>query len=227
MTDAYDRDQDRERLLAAVLNHVAFDGWSEAALQAAGNDTGLAADRVLNAFPGGARDALIFWHEVADQNMIAAMAAPEIAGLRIRERVAAAIRIRLESCQPHREAVRAGCTLLMMPQNAALATKLLYGTVNAIWYAVGDQSTDHNFYTKRALLAAVYSATVLYWLNDKTDGSAATWAFLDRRIGDVMRIPQALGQTMGKLRDISDRLPHPLRFFKRSRRPGFRRRAAR
>lgn len=227
MTEAYDRDQDRARLLAAVLNHVAFDGWSAAAMQAAGNDTGLPADRVLNAFPGGAREALIFWHEVADQNMVAAMAAPEIASLRMRERVAAAIRLRLESCQPHREAVRAGCTLLLMPQNSALATKLLYGTVNAIWYAVGDQSTDHNFYTKRALLAAVYSATVLYWLTDKSEGSAATWAFLDRRISDVMRIPQALGQTFGKLREVTDRLPHPLRMLKRNRRPGFRRRAAR
>src|SRR5262245_33001231 len=123
MTGTYDRDQDRERLLAAILNHVPFDGWSETALRAAGSDAGLPADRVLNAFPGGAREALILWHEVTDQNMIAAMAAPEIAGLRVRERVAAAIRLRLESCQPHREAVRAGCTLLLMPQNTILATK--------------------------------------------------------------------------------------------------------
>jgi len=226
MTGSYDRDQDRERLLAAILSHVPFDGWSEIALQAAGADTGIPADRVLNAFPGGAREVLILWHEVTDQNMVAAMAAPEIAGLRVRERVAAAIRLRLESCQPHREAVRAGCTLLLMPQNTLLATKLLYGTVNAIWYAIGDQSTDYNFYTKRALLAAVYSSTVLYWLNDKTEDCAASWAFLDRRIAEVMQIPQALGRVSDRVKEFADHLPRPMRMFKRAR-PGFRRRHAR
>ncbi len=227
MTGSYDRDQDRERLLAAALNHVPFDGWSEAAMQAAGQEVGLPADRVLNAFPGGARDALILWHEMADQAVIAALATPEIAGLRVRERIATAVRLRLEYCQAHREAVRAGCTLLLMPQNAGLATKLLYSTVNAIWYGAGDQSTDHNFYTKRALLAAVYSSTVLYWLNDKSPDGAATWAFLDRRIGEVMQIPQVIGRTVEKVREMSDRLPHPLRLLKRAGRPNFRRRHAR
>lgn len=227
MTGSYDRDQDRERLLEAVLNHVPFDGWSEAALQAAGRDVGLPADRVLNAFPGGAREALTLWHETTDQAVVAAMAAPEIASLRVRERIATAVRLRLEYCQAHREAVRAGCTLLLMPQNAGLATKLLYGTVNAIWYAAGDQSTDHNFYTKRALLAAVYSSTVLYWLNDKSPDSSATWTFLDRRINEVMQIPRVISRTMDKAREFVDRLPHPWRLLKRAQRPGFSRRHAR
>jgi ubiquinone biosynthesis protein COQ9 len=217
MTAPYDRELDRQQLLTAILNHVPFDGWSDVALQAAGQETGIPADRILNAFPGGARDALILWHEVADQQMMAAMAKPEIARMRTRERVAAAVRLRLESCMAHREAVRAGCTMLLLPQNAGIATKLLYNTVNAIWYAVGDQSTDHNFYTKRGLLAAVYSATVLYWLNDKSPDCGATWAFLDRRIAEVMQIPQLLGQVTSRLRGITDHLPLPKNAFKRGR----------
>ena len=57
-----------------------------------------------------------------------------------------------------------------------------------MWYAAGDTSTDFNFYTKRATLAGVYSSTLLYWLNDRSPGSEATWGFLDRRIDDVMKI---------------------------------------
>ncbi len=87
MTASYDRELDRQQLLGAILNHVPFDGWSDVALQAAGRETGIPADRVLNAFPGGPRDVLILWHEVADQQMMAAMARPEIARLRTRERV--------------------------------------------------------------------------------------------------------------------------------------------
>jgi len=226
MTTGYDRDQDRQQLLIAILNHVPFDGWSETALQAAGQETRIPADRILNAFPGGARDALILWHEVADQEMIRAMAQPEIARLRTRERIAAAVKLRLQANMAHREAVRAGCTTLVMPQNAAIASKLLYNTVNAIWYAVGDKSTDHNFYTKRGLLAAVYSATVLYWLNDKSADCAATWSFLDRRIAEVMQIPQVLGQVTTRLKGIADHLPTPQNLFRRSRTMRGRRRAA-
>lgn len=120
----YDRDEDRQRLLTTILNHVPFDGWSEAALQAASQETGIPAERVLNAFPGGAKDVLILWHEVADQQMIAAMGRPENVHLRTRDRVAAAIRARLEANASHREAVRAGCALLLMPQNAGTATRL-------------------------------------------------------------------------------------------------------
>jgi ubiquinone biosynthesis protein COQ9 len=226
MTAGYDREQDRQRLLTAILNHVPFDGWSETALQAAGQETGIPTERVLNAFPGGAKDVLILWHEVADQDMIAAMAAPDVAHLRTRERVAAAIRARLEANTAHREAVRAGCTVLLLPQNAAIATRLLYNTVNAIWYAVGDKSTDYNFYTKRALLAGVYSATVMYWLNDKSPDCVATWNFLDRRIADVMRVPQLVGQATSRLRELADRLPTPTKLFRPGRPARGRRRHA-
>src|SRR3546814_10685041 len=71
---------------------------------------------------------------------------------------------------------------LALPQNAATGLACLYRTVDAIWYAAGDRATDYNFYTKRALLAGVYSSTLLFWLNDKSENFAATWAFLDRRI---------------------------------------------
>ena len=45
-------------------------------------------------------------------------------------------------------------------------------------------------YLAQPLLAGVYGSTVLYWLNDESEGREATWEFLDRRIGDVMQIPK-------------------------------------
>ena len=55
----------------------------------------------------------------------------------------------------------------------------------------GDTSDDVNWYTKRATLSGVYSATVLFWLGDDSLDNQATWEFLDRRISDVMRIEKA------------------------------------
>ena len=95
-----------------------------------------------------------------------------------------------------------------LPQHGPLALRCLYRTVDTVWYAAGDTATDFNFYTKRALLAGVYSATVLYWLNDKSEGSADTWRFLDRRIADAMRLPRLTTP----LRELADRMPSPFRF---------------
>jgi ubiquinone biosynthesis protein COQ9 len=124
-----------------------------------------------------------------------------------------AVRLRLTANAAHREAIRRALAILAMPIHAPLAARLLYATVDAIWYALGDRSTDYNFYTKRMLLAGVYSATVLYWLNDKSAENTETWDFLDRRIADVMRIPQA----MGRLGKLAEKLPDPLRLLRRRR----------
>ena len=113
----------------------------------------------------------------------------------------------------HREAVRRGLSLLALPQYAPVATRLLYRTVDAMWYAAGDTSTDYNFYSKRALLAGVYSATLLYWLNDKSDGFEATWAFLDRRVANVLQVPKL----MNRASQILEILPDPFRLFRAAR----------
>jgi ubiquinone biosynthesis protein COQ9 len=89
--------------------------------------------------------------------------------------------------EPHKEAVRRGATLFALPIHAADGARMLWETADAIWTALGDASDDLNWYSKRAILSGVYSSTVLYWLGDQSAGHAATWAFLDRRIEDVMR----------------------------------------
>jgi ubiquinone biosynthesis protein COQ9 len=219
----YDRDADRVALLEATLEHAAFDGWSQKALDAGARDAGIPLDRALNAFPGGMAEMLAFYHEVEDRHMLEAMARANVSDMRVRDRIAFAVKTRLQRNMRHREAIKSACSFLAMPHNAALALRVLYRTVDAMWYGAGDNATDFNFYTKRALLAGVYSSTVLYWLNDRSTGAADSWAFLDRRIEEVMQVPKMLG----KVGAITGRLPNPFRVMQRVRPRGFRARAAR
>jgi ubiquinone biosynthesis protein COQ9 len=184
----------RERILDAALAHVPFDGWTVAALKAGAEDAGLDPALVHEAFPGGALDAIELHSRLADQRMLAALERQDLGAMRTRDKVALAVRLRLEENIVHREAIRRALTVLAIPFNAGVALAALYRTVDAIWYAAGDTATDFNFYTKRGLLAGVYSATLLYWLEDKSEGQEKTWQFLARRIDDAMRVPQALGQ---------------------------------
>ena len=208
-----DRDAQREALLKAALPHVPFDGWTRTALQAGARDAGIDQALADNAFPGGMAELLDFYHRHADIEMVRALEArSDLATLKTRERVALAVRLRLEAEAGHREAIRQALSFLALPTNAPLAAKCLYRTVDAIWYAAGDKATDFSFYTKRALLAGVYASTVLYWLNDKSDGFAETWAFLDRRIADVMKIYEI----RARFDRFAGQLPDPLGLFRRS-----------
>ena len=184
----------RDRLADAVAAEAAFDGWSRAALTASARRLDLPAGEADRLFPGGPLQVLAFFSERADQRTVADMEKEGVANLKIRDRIKQAVRIRLERHGADREASRRALAVLSLPFNAPLALRLLYRTVDAMWYAAGDTSTDFNFYTKRATLAGVWSSTLLYWLNDRSPGAEATWGFLDRRIDDVMKIEKLKSQ---------------------------------
>ena len=180
--------ESRETLLLAALRHVAFDGWTRRALEAGARDAGFAASDVVRAFPGGVADALVLFSLWADGRMLAAAEPERLEGMRTGARVAALVRARLDALAPHREAMRRALAWSALPGHQAVAARCLAGSVDAIWYAAGDRSADFSYYTKRALLSAVYAATVLVWIDDRSADAADTWSFLDRRLAEVGRL---------------------------------------
>jgi ubiquinone biosynthesis protein COQ9 len=180
----------RDRIIEAALPHVPFDGWTMRAMRRGAQDAGLTEGDAFLAFPYGTADMVVHFSDWSDRRMVAEMERRDVAAMKIRNRIATAVRVRLEQSAPHKEAVRRALSVMALPTNAPQALRSLYRTVDAIWIAAGDTATDWNFYTKRGLLAGVLSSTVLFWLEDKSEEHADTWAFLDRRIADVMNIPK-------------------------------------
>jgi ubiquinone biosynthesis protein COQ9 len=177
---APERSLERDAAIDAVLPHVADFGWSASALRRA------VGENAVLLFPGGGADMVEAYIDLMDRRMVET-AAPLLAGQRLSQRVRTLIATRLELAWPHRAAVRRAAFLLALPGNAPLAARCTARTVDAIWHAAGDQSADFSWYTKRAILAGVYSTTLFYWLNESTTPEAAL-AFLDRRLAGVARI---------------------------------------
>ncbi len=203
-------------LLEAMDAHVPFDGWTEKAMMNAAADIGISEPMAELAFPGGAIEALQMHLDGEDEALAAKLATLDLASMKIRDRITVSIRTRLEMNAHRREAVRRGLTTLALPQHLPMGTKALWNTADIMWKAAGDTSTDHNWYTKRATLSAVLSAVLLFWLNDESDDFADTWAFLDRRIEDVMKIETA----KFKMRGATANMPSLARFLGRLRYPG-------
>src|SRR5690625_3034808 len=199
-------EETRQALLQAALPHVMFDGWSETTLRAAARDLEIAPEMAMNAFPEGPRDLVEAFSHWADEEMLRRLADLDLDEMRMRERIAAGVRLRLEVLAPHREALRRSLSFLALPHHAPLATRLLWRTADLLWYGAGDSATEYNYYSKRLLLSGVISTTTLYWLEDNSEGFADTQSFLERRIEEVLRIGGRLGRTMSGLLDLPDRL---------------------
>lgn len=173
----------RDQLAEAAISHVPFDGMNAAALKAGARDLGLSEDVAKAFFPAGGADLAAWVHRRGDRELADWMRGQGPSG--VSERIAAAIFRRLELADP--ELVRAASAVLALPANQPLAARLIWETADVIWTGLGDNSRDVNWYSKRATLAAVHSASVLYWLGDRSEGHADTRGFIDRRIDGVMQ----------------------------------------
>ena len=198
------RDRDRLRLLQATLPHVSFDGWTLAAMRAGAGDVDMDPADLERLFPDGPDELIRLFMEHADTLMVHELERRDLGNMRIRDRIATTVRVRLEQQAPHREAIRRALALQVLPQNGPGGLRALYRTVDLMWRAAGDTATDFNFYTKRLLLSCVYTATLMFWINDESDDFEATWAFLVRRIGNVMEIEKAKARAKRWLPDPDD-----------------------
>ena len=182
-----ERSPERDAAIAATLPHVPFDGWTYRALRHGLAGIGASPEDAALLFPRGAGDTIETYCDWADRQMEQGAASLDPA-LPLNRRVRSVIALRLEQNRPYKEAIRRALAQLALPGNARLAASITARTVDAIWHAAGDRSADFSWYTKRAILAAVWTSTLLYWLRDTSEDDAATLAFLDRRLANVGRI---------------------------------------
>ncbi len=183
----------RDAVLDAALPDVVFDGWSEALLRRAVVEAGIDPALATLAFPRGALDLAVAFHRRGDAEMLERLDTPDFAAMRMTEKIAFAVRTRLQIAGPHEEAVRRATSMFALPLYAAEGARMTWDTADAIWNAAGDTSQDYNWYTKRLTLSGVFSATLLYWLADASEEKEATWRFLDRRLAGVMRFEKFKG----------------------------------
>jgi ubiquinone biosynthesis protein COQ9 len=208
MMGAPERSPERDAAIDALLPSVPFDGWTSRALRTALRSVGVAPEDADMLFPGGAADMVEAFCDLADRRMSETAAARDMTEMRLPTRVRTLLALRFEQNRPHKEAIRRALSVMSLPGNARLVAITAARTVDAVWRAAGDTSADFSWYTKRAILGAVYGQTLLYWLRDTSDDDAPTLAFLDRRLADVARI----GRLRKRVDDIARRfVPSPLR----------------
>jgi ubiquinone biosynthesis protein COQ9 len=193
----------RRQLALAVGENAVFDGWSRAAVDSAAQQLGVDPVQARLAMPKGQAGMIDVYIQEVDRALEAWFTPERLATLKIRDKIRSLVWKRLEIMGPAREAVRRALAILAMPQNVPLALRTSWRTADRMWRIAGDTSTDFNHYTKRMTLGAVYGSTLLVWLDDDSEGWSETAAFLDRRIGDVMKIEKLKADWRGSSEHLS------------------------
>lgn len=184
----------RAQILEAFTPHAARSGWTRAAFRAAVADAGLSEGEAKLACPRGAFDLFDAFANRADEAMLAGLSDLDLPSMKIRHRVRTAVQLRLEAQAGYKEAARAMTRALTRPDRTPEAARILWRTADRIWKALGDTSTDENFYSKRAILSGVLASTYARWFSDSSEDFAATWEFLDKRIENVMQFEKFKAQ---------------------------------
>jgi len=213
-------DELRVALAPDIAASAIFDGWNETALEAAAEMAGCDVDVARLAFPakplnGRAMDMIEAWITSVDQEMEAEWPPERLAELKIRERIYELVAFRLKAVEDIDEAVRRAMSIMAMPQNAPRALQIGWRSADIMWRLAGDTATDYNHYTKRAILAGIYSATLAFFINDDSEGKEKSYEFLERRIDGVMRFEKVKSKFTN--RDVE--LPSLTRFLGRLRYP--------
>jgi ubiquinone biosynthesis protein COQ9 len=190
MKMVHDLNKRRDIIVESALKHVAFDGWSSSAIIQGAIEVGFPDNMVLRAFPNGMSEVIDHFADWSDRRMVAALKNQNLDSMKIRKRIHACVKTSVQINALHKEAISRLLSYFALPVNTPLAARLTWRSCSVMWYEAGDRSTDWNHYTKRGLLASVYSTTLMYWMSDEGDGEGdfpETWAFLDRRISDVLK----------------------------------------
>jgi ubiquinone biosynthesis protein COQ9 len=174
----------QQQILEAVLGQVEKLGWTQAALEAVPGAKAV--------FPDVAAAVAGFQLSIDEAMRARINATRKFAAMRTRDKVAFALRARLEALEPHRDAARRLAVWYLLPRHLKAGADHLWEAADAVWLAAGDTATDYNRYTKRLLLIAVMKSTYAIWLADESEGGQQTWDFLDRRIEDVMRVGKGI-----------------------------------
>ena len=188
--------QIRIDLIRAMLTHVPFDGWTWEAMEQGAVDINFEKTKTpsfrikifKDLFKNGPIDFIDIFSEIIDLEVKENYDLIEFKPERVPEKIKKIIMLRLNLCQKYKESVRSSVSITAIPVNARASLKILYRTCNSIWRIAGDKSTDFSFYTRRISLAAVYTSTLLFWLNDNSNNNVETEFFLERRLKDISKI---------------------------------------
>uniref|UniRef100_A0A8D0H4U6 Ubiquinone biosynthesis protein n=1 Tax=Sphenodon punctatus TaxID=8508 RepID=A0A8D0H4U6_SPHPU len=205
-------EQLQHRILTAALEFVPAYGWTADAIAEGAKSLGLSVAAAGLFHNDGSELILHFVSQcnsklselLEEQNKLVQLGQAE--KKKTDQFLRDALEARLRMLVPYIEKWPQALSILLLPHNIPPSLNLLTNMVDDMWHYAGDQSTDINWYTRRAVLAGIYSTTELVMMQDTSPDFEETWRFLENRLADAMN----MGQTAKQVRATGEALAQGL-----------------
>ena len=199
----------RRAILDRALVIAAFEGWTVSTLRQAAEKAKLPKGAEDLYFPDGPLELISFWAEELNHAVEQTLGGLDLASMKIRDKVTAGVVARMEALSGHEAAAKRAAARLTLPDALGQGPAQIWAAADTIWRAIGDTSTDANYYSKRTILSGVISSSLMAWLSDSAVDKAAGRAFIDARIANVMQFEKA----KWALKKRTETLPNPIEFL--------------
>ena len=187
-------------LVTKMLNHVPGLGWTwDAVSEAALNSKKMKShseEELQTLFDNKISNIIGIFNDKLDEEMFAIFNPENNKNLGVTQTVKALVLSRLRASENYKSIIKTSLFFMAQPGNAYEALNQLMKTSNKIWEIAGDTSRGRNFYSKRLILAGVYSSTLAYWLAKETRSIDGSEDFLDKRLDDVKNIGKISKQSI-------------------------------
>ena len=163
-------------------------GWSENLFDILSNKSSYTCKEIYDLFPEGYLSIVQIYLEEINEKMTKESEKINLIRLKTHERIRELCILRLNIMAKEKDLVSKTFLHLLLPHNYKFSSKNLYKTVDQIWFLAGDNSTDFNFYSKRMILASIYTSTMIHFINN--DNMDDTLFLLNKLLRRVSKIPQ-------------------------------------
>ena len=191
----------RLKVLKEAKKNISDLGWNKKLLLKTQHDLNFQNDEISALFPNGYYDLLEMYLDEINNKMISESKKINLIRLRVHERIRELIILRLKIMSENKKMISKTFIFLLFPKNYKISLRIIYKTIDEIWFLSGDHSTDFNFYSKRIILASIYSAVMIHFINN--NDLDKTIIFLDKQLKKVSKIPKL----KNKINNIVDFLP--------------------
>ncbi|XP_054055655.1 ubiquinone biosynthesis protein COQ9, mitochondrial isoform X1 [Rissa tridactyla] len=198
--DYESEEQLQHRILTAALEFVPEHGWTAEAIAEGAKTLGLSAAAAGMFHSDGSELILHFVSQCNTKLSEVLEQEQKLVQLGEAEKkptdqfLRDAVQARLRMLIPYIEKWPQALSILLLPHNIPSSLNLLTSMIDDIWHYAGDQSTDFNWYTRRAVLTGIYNTTELVMMQDSSPDFEDTWRFLENRVADAMNMGNTANQ---------------------------------
>ena len=206
--------QIRNQILQDAKPSIVKYGWTDDLFIKISKTSKYKTEDIKALFPKGNKPLIEMYLKEINNKMNIDSKKLNLIRFKVHERIRELIILRLKIMQKEKILITKTFYYLLMPQNYKLASRNLYKTLDQIWFLAGDNSTDFNFYTKRAILGSVYSATIIHFINNNNINK--TIDVLNNKLKIVSKIPILKNRSKDIIKIIPQilKLQKKISFFK-------------